>query len=122
MICIPVIKCIMDELKVKEICGSEVLSRANARKLYDYLDNDTVTIDLSGVSFVSRSVADEICVIIETYPDLRLCGMREDVAMMIELVRKGRKIKREPIPKATVSMTFNCRTMDDLRRALSFGS
>ena len=112
----------MKKIQLKEICGVEVLSRANVRKLYDHIDADTEVIDMTGISFISRSVADELCIITDANPGCTLSGGSEDVEMMLEIVRKGRNSKRDYSSKAKVSMTFNCRTMDDLRKALlTFG-
>lgn len=111
----------MSEIRVAEICGTEVLSRANVRKLYEHIGDETESIDMSGVKFISRSVADELCNISDRFPALKFDGMTDDVAMMLGIVRKGRGVKRDYTSKAKVSMTFNCKTMDDLRKALSFG-
>ena len=111
----------MKTIYLKDICGVEVLSRANVRKLYDIVDEETKVVDLKGVAFISRSVADELCNIGEKYSFLEFTGLAEDVVMMLDIVRKGRGASRNHTSKAKVSMTFNCLTMDDLRKALSFG-
>ena len=81
----------MKKIQLKEICGVEVLSRANVRKLYDHIDADTEVIDMTGISFISRSVADELCIITDANPGCTLSGGSEDVEMMLDIVRKGRK-------------------------------
>lgn len=107
---------------LKEVCGGEVLSRANVRRLYDLIDDETTVIDMSGVSFISRSVADELCNISDKYQGIKFIGMVEDIELMLSIVRKGRNSKRNFMSKAKVSITYNCKTMDDLRKALlSFG-
>jgi hypothetical protein len=112
----------MRTIYLRELCGTEVLSRSNARKLYDNIDEETEIVDMSEVSFVSRSVADELCNVKDMYPSLRFVGMEEDVRTMLDIVQKGRRSKRDYTSKAKISVTVNCRTMDDLRKALlSFG-
>lgn len=112
----------MNTLVINNICGSEVLSRSNVRKLYDVVDDTTETIDMSGVSFISRSVADELCNLTDKYPQLRFDGCSDDVYTMIDVVRKGRTKTRILDSNAKISTTVNCKTMDDLKKAfLSFG-
>lgn len=108
----------MIKIKLSDICGMEVLSRANIRKLYDYVDCTTETIDMSDITFISRSVADELCNLCNKFPQLSLVGLSDNVDTMLKIVHKGRSMKREYKSKAKVSMTFNCKTMDDLRKAL----
>ena len=112
----------MKTIKLSEICGIEVLSRANVRKLYECIDASTEAVDMSDITFISRSVADELCNLCNKFAQLSLIGMSDNVNTMLKIVIKGRSIKREYTSKAKVSMTFNCKTMDDLRNALlSYG-
>lgn len=112
----------MKTIYLKNICGAEVLSRSNARKLYSMIDDETTAINLNGVSFLSRSVADELCNICDQFPSIKLLESSEDVEAMLDIVRKGRKSRREYASKARISITYNCRTMDDLKKALlTFG-
>lgn len=91
-------------------------------KLYDYVNDNTEIIDMSGVTFISRSVADELCNISDRYNNVEFRGVYDDVNTMLSIVRKGRNVKRVYTSKAKISMTFNCKTMDDLRKALlTFG-
>lgn len=112
----------MSTIKITDICGKEVLSRANIRKLYDYI-NDTVSVlDMSDITFISRSVADELCNISDKFTQISFANMSQDVEKMLTIVQNGRGVKREFASKAKVSITFNCKTMEDLRKALlSFG-
>lgn len=112
----------MKTINLKDVCGKEVLSRANARKLYDIVDDDTETVNMAGITFISRSVADELCNISDRFPSIAFCELAEDVEIMLGIVRKGRSMPRTHKSKAKVSMTINCSNMDDLRKALlSFG-
>lgn len=108
----------MDIIRLHEIFGDEILSRANIKRLYDIVTDDTAELSFANVAFISRSVADELCNLIDAFSDITLSGMSDDVALMLELVKKGRGRKREYIAKPKVSVTYNCRTMDDLRNAL----
>lgn len=108
----------MDVIYLKDICGIEVLSRSNVRKLYESVNDDTSAIDMTDVSFISRSVADELCNISEKFPLIKFIGASEGVDTMLSVVRKGRSSKRNHSSKAKISVTFNCKTMDDLRNAL----
>ncbi len=53
-----------------------------------------IVIDFSNVVFISRSVADEICNLLDDYPSLSIKGMSGDVAMMYNVVSEGRKRPR----------------------------
>lgn len=112
----------MKTIFLKDICGTEALSRSNARKLYELIDDETKSIDLTGVNFISRSVADELCNISDRFPSITISGAANDLEEMLGIVRKGRNARREYASKAKISITYNCRTMDDLRKALlTFG-
>lgn len=112
----------MKTINISQICGNEVLSRSNIRNLYSNIDTSTLYLDFDNVSFISRSAADELCEILSAHPDIDVINLSEEVSTMIEIVKKGRASRRDLASKAKVSMTVNCRSMDDLRRALlSFG-
>lgn len=76
---------------------------------------------MDGITFISRSVADELCNILDEYK-LTIEGLDENVREMLQIVNDGRKSNRDYSPKVKVSTTYNCKTMEDLRKALSFTS
>ncbi len=113
----------MATVKLSDICGTEVLSRANVRKLYQHIDESTESVDMSDVTFISRSVADELCNLCNKFNHIKLTRISDNVETMLQIVVKGRSMQREFTTKAKISMTFNCKTMDDLRNALlSYGA
>lgn len=104
----------MATLKLRDMLGSNVRSRANARKIYAKLDEDRISqIDLSGVEFVSRSVADEFCIIME---ERKVVFVNETavVGNMIRIVREGRGQKRN---LSLSSDIVECRNMEELEAA-----
>lgn len=111
----------MKTLDLACVCGGEVLSRANVRKIYSYISDETMAVDFANVEFVSRSAADELCGISESHGSLEFLNMSDNVSEMMAIVGKGRKSGRGRIVKPTVSTTYYCRTMQDLRNALSQG-
>lgn len=65
----------MKTINLRDLCGKEVLSRANVRKLYDIVDAETETVNMAGITFISRSVADELCNISDRFPSIVFCGL-----------------------------------------------
>lgn len=113
----------MKTIYLKNYCGIEILSRANIRKLYDIITDEEVIVDFIDVTFISRSVADELCNIMDKYPLLHISNMIDDVATMLNIVQKSHNTLRKVNYRPRISMTYNCKTMDDVRTALlSFGS
>ena len=108
----------MNEIRLKEVCGAEVRSRVHAKKLYGLVDSTTASVDMNGVVFISRSVADELCNLSDAFPALQFINMAEDVELMLTIVRKGRSARRVLKPRFHKSVTINCTNMDDLREAL----
>lgn len=73
--------------------GAEIRSRSNSEKLRDSItDISNTVMDMSGVVFISRSFADELCILIEQGADV----INADVAVgsMLNVVKAGRGIKR----------------------------
>lgn len=105
----------METLTLKDFLGSDIRYRATARKIYDVLKEVPVNvIDLEGVTFVSRSVADELCVISETR-NIELVGASGFPKSMIEIVSEGRSRKRERVYDSNV---VECNTMEELSMLL----
>lgn len=68
--------------------------RRDIEKLITPLAMNAV-LDFSDVEFISRSVADEICNLLEDYPSLEVANMAGDTARMFRIVSQGRKQPRE---------------------------
>lgn len=111
----------MKALDLAKVCGSEVLSRANVRRVYGIVSDETERLDFANVEFLSRSAADELCNVADRFPSLLFSNLRENVEEMLAIVRRGRKAGRNHIPRPAVSTTYYCNTMQDLRNALSQG-
>ena len=55
-------------IKLHDLLGSEVRSRSNAEILREKIaEHSGSIIDLSDVSFISRSFADELCILVEKH-------------------------------------------------------
>lgn len=87
----------MEKLIMSELIGTELRSRAEAKKVLDwfnsYAKNDVV-IDYVGVSFISRSFADELCGIIDDMNKLYHISEIDqniNISTTITIVRNGRK-------------------------------
>lgn len=108
----------METLRIVDICGVEILSRAAIRRLYDIIKTPAIKLDMSDVSFISRSVADELCNFMEQRPASELINCSHNVAEMLAIVKTGRHQKRK-IEKAQ-SYIISCRSMEELSNALHF--
>lgn len=87
----------MEKLIMSELIGTELRSRAEAKKVLDwfnsYAKNDVV-IDYVGVRFISRSFADELCGIIDNMNKLYHISEIDqniNISTTITIVRNGRK-------------------------------
>lgn len=81
-------------INLYNIFGSEIRSRSNAEILRQSVaDLNNATIDLTGIAFISRSFADEICNMIETH-HVTLLNCTDIVRNMINIVSESRKHKR----------------------------
>ena len=101
----------MATLILRDMLGSDVRSRANARKIYAELESSQISqIDLSGVEFVSRSVADEFCNIMDKH-EVVFINASVMVGNMMDIVKKGRGVERERSVDANI---IECKSMKDL--------
>lgn len=80
-------------ININSLIGTEVRSRTNAEKVRAALKSDTevLIIDFSGVTFVSRSFADELCNIMDEDKRIKLSGENPFVRKMIDIVLASRK-------------------------------
>lgn len=98
--------------KLVDLFGAEIRSRSNIEKIRRNMsDNECYQIDLSCITFVSRSVADELCDM-EEHMKVRLYNISGDAKNMIEIVSKSRKVVRAE--KKTESNAYKCLTMEDM--------
>ncbi len=85
-------------IKLYDIFNADLFTRSRASELRTSIDDNTdeVTLDFEGVSFMSRSFADEVCNIIDDMPSISFTfiNQNEDVATMMTKVREGRNRER----------------------------
>lgn len=88
-------------IKIAKLISSDVRSRTHAEKIVCSIDRgvSSVTLDFSGVTFMSRSFADELCDIIErmnwiSFTETNMSGIVES---MFQTVRSGRNRERERV-------------------------
>ena len=97
---------------LKDMLGSDVRSRVNARKIYERLEDSRISkIDLSGIEFVSRSVADEFWNIIEA-KGVEFVNPSLIVSNMMVIVNEGRKSHRVRVEHSEIVV---CDNMEDLK-------
>ncbi len=102
--------------------GNDLRTRSFFRRdIEQLIDKDHLNdvLDFSGVEFISRSVADEICNLLADYPSLSISGMEGDVKSMFDLVMRSRKEPREyPTLNAKVYHLKTYKEMHDFFEAI----
>lgn len=85
-----------------ELFGAEIRSRSKAERLRNSIpDICNSVMDMSGVVFISRSFADELCILVDQGAKVvNACGI---VGSMIDAVMEGRSRKRVR-PKENVTV------------------
>ena len=86
-------------INLYDIYHADLFSRSKAAQLAEHINNDanTVILDFEGITFMSRSFADELYNIVIAYPDktFNYTGRNNDICIMMEKVadvrtREGR--------------------------------
>lgn len=106
------------EYKLKEIFGNQILSRINIRNLRKEVSESEILFNFESVSFISRSVADELVKLREENKNIKFCGVGEEVERMIRVVEKGKMESRRRTSSNKICMMIYCNTMEDLKKAL----
>lgn len=103
--------------KLMDLFGAEIRSRSNIENIRKDMNKDECyQFDLDGITFVSRSVADELCDMEETL-NLDLLNMGEVVKNMHDIVSQSRKSVRTEIK--TQPNTYKCVTMEDVSKVFA---
>jgi len=83
-------------IKMSELIGSELRSRTEAKKIHNSISlvrNGKIIISFSGVTFISRSFADEFCGIIENVKlskNIEIVDKCNNVEVTLAIVLKNR--------------------------------
>ena len=109
----------MSNIILHEIFGREILSRNNISNMRDRITSDDIALDFSNISFVSRSVADEIWNLMDEYPSLTMKNIGNDVGKMLEVVKMGRASRGKSPNRVKRTTTIFCDTIDEVRQALT---
>lgn len=107
----------MSRIYLNDIYGAQILSRNNIAKLRDILSGQE-ELDMQGVTFISRSVADELINLSVDFPALVFHNLCKEVSQMLEIVRKSRSEMRNRKTDNRVSMMIYCKDMEEVKRAL----
>ncbi len=84
-----------ETIKIADILGPQVRSRVKGDTLREFaFDGKPHVLDMEGVTFISRSFADELCNILESNSLLKVSNASGIVKEMIDIVSKSRKHKR----------------------------
>ena len=84
-------------LEIAKIISTDIRSRSNAEIIRAAVEGvkESITLDFTGVTFISRSFTDELCNIMDCHKgELELSNTSDLVRSMIETVSEGRKSKR----------------------------
>lgn len=78
-------------LTISTILGTDIRSRSNANVIRREIETTHVTtIDMSGITFISRSFADEL-LSIAADTGIAIVGATDEVQTMLDMVRKSRE-------------------------------
>lgn len=107
----------MRTIKISREIGPDIRTRSffrrDVERLASPLNEDTI-LDFINVEFISRSVADEICNLLEDYPLLSITGMIGDVRKMYTVVVEGRSKPRVyPEMKAEIYHLKNMKELSE---------
>lgn len=86
-------------IKLYDIYHADLFSRAKAAQLADHISSeaDTVILNFNGITFMSRSFADELYNIVIAFPSktFRYHGRNKDIFTMMKKVAEGRTHERQ---------------------------
>ena len=109
---------------ISNLIGKDIRSRSNANIIRSVIDGvkGNITLDFSGVSFISRSFADELCNVVEERGDISisLSNLSELVSSMIQAVRNGRTDgKRKAMTESEVKEFEDMKSLESFLSTIS---
>lgn len=107
------------EINLASSFGSHILSRNNISNLREKFNGAECILNFQGVTFISRSVADELLQWQEEIKDVVFSKINTEVEHMLAAVERGRKENRRRVASSKVSTMIYCDTMEELKIALS---
>ena len=107
------------EIKIVKLISNDIRSRANVEIIKSAIDviDENITLDFTGVTFISRSFADELYNLQSDHKNISLDGMVDFVSSMYKTVVQGRLSKR--VFKHETSEIKVCEDMGSLSSFLS---
>lgn len=104
-------------LNISVLVSTDIRSRANANIIRSFIDgvSGKIILDFSGVTFISRSFADELYNILNEWDNVSLANESELVKSMLEAVSLSRKNKR-----VQNNNTSEIKEIDDMKSLESF--
>lgn len=85
-------------IKLYDIYHADLFSRAKAAQLSEHINSeaDTIILNFDGITFMSRSFADELYNIVMAFPSktFRYHGRNKDIFTMMKKVAEGRTHER----------------------------
>ena len=107
------------DIKIAILISKDIRSRANAEIIKSVIDgiDENITLDFTGVTFISRSFADELYNLQSDHKNISLDGMADFVSSMYKTVVQGRLSKR--VFKHETSEIKVCEDMGSLSSFLS---
>lgn len=105
---------------IADFIGQDIRSRNTMAPLREAAKTGaTIEADFSGVVFITRSVADEICIIADKYHNLKITGMQGSVLDLYNIVSESRKMGRHrPIDTSTIRNFDNIKEFSAFMRNL----
>lgn len=107
-------------IKMQAKLGSEIRSRVAIEKIKSFIQiKDRVYIDMTGVTFISRSCADELYNLQIDNQNVKISNQTGEVYKMMNVVKKGRtKQRNRKIINSTVQDMKNVEIFEDFLQTI----
>lgn len=91
-------------INVEKILGNDIRTRARIFALTNLMnDAEEYLLDFSGVTFISRSFADELISLSETsLRKIQITNTNDEINTLLHIVKKGRTLKSQPSPESRI--------------------
>ena len=103
------------KIYIEKELGDRIFTRERIRSL-NIPEEENVIIDFSGIQFITRSVADELCNLLANREQITYTEMTGIVKEMYDIVRNSR-IRTRVLSGNKTNIRY-CKTMDEVRKAL----
>lgn len=105
-------------LTVEKILGNDIRTRARIFELTNLMeDAEECLLDFSGVTFISRSFADELISLSESSSrKINIINVNDEINTLLNIVRKGRTLKSQTSHKSNIHILKSMKDVENFFR------